>query len=239
MHQPCLRPCPRHCRPRISAGFESSCRQGRHERPSIPFAIWATAPVVGWGLPSRELPCDAGPRLHWYVGLARSRLRQGRTSSRSSPPPRCSAAMKEASAQADVVVMVAAVADFRPVQAEESKIKKQAGSQAGLQLELERTEDVLASIASLPGQRTVVGFAAETDDVERYGRDKLQRKGLDMIVANDVSAEGAGFEVTTNRALLLDAGGGRHDSGLVEKDELADQIWDRVAAIRAAGSAAG
>lgn len=132
---------------------------------------------------------------------------------------------------ADAVVMVAAVADYRPAAAQDRKIKKTnaSGTQVtDLALELEGTEDILGGLKAVPGERILVGFAAETHDLENYARGKLERKGLDLIVANDVTADGAGFEVATNRAILIDRQGTSQDSGLVGKDELSAMILDRV-----------
>jgi len=105
------------------------------------------------------------------------------------------------SGAADVVIMAAAVADFRPVHAGDRKIKKDAGVP---QIVLESTTDILAALGSRkhPGQ-TIVGFAAETDDVVDNARSKLARKGADLIVANDVSAPGAGFEHDTNAVVIV------------------------------------
>jgi phosphopantothenoylcysteine decarboxylase/phosphopantothenate--cysteine ligase len=101
----------------------------------------------------------------------------------------------------DVVVMAAAVADFRPVHAEGHKIKKDQGVP---QIVLEPTTDILSALGARkrPGQ-TIVGFAAETDDVEANARAKLSRKGADLVVANDVSAPGAGFEHDTNAVTIV------------------------------------
>jgi len=101
----------------------------------------------------------------------------------------------------DVVVMAAAVADFRPVETAGHKIKKDAGVP---QIVLEPTTDILAALGARkrPGQ-TIVGFAAETDDLETNARGKLSRKGADLVVANDVSAPGAGFEHDTNAVIIV------------------------------------
>jgi phosphopantothenoylcysteine decarboxylase/phosphopantothenate--cysteine ligase len=105
------------------------------------------------------------------------------------------------SGAADVVIMAAAVADFRPVRAVDHKIKKDAGVP---EIVLEPTTDILAALGSQkhPGQ-TIVGFAAETDSVLDNARGKLARKGADLIVANDVSAPGAGFEHDTNAVVIV------------------------------------
>lgn len=134
-------------------------------------------------------------------------------------------AMTSRAPASDIVVMVAAVADYRPAEQAAHKIKKKAG--AGLALELTENPDILAALGRLPGRRVLVGFAAETDDVVRHAREKLARKGAHLIVANDVTVEGAGFESETNAAVLVDAGG-ETETGMVSKDRLADLILDRV-----------
>jgi phosphopantothenoylcysteine decarboxylase/phosphopantothenate--cysteine ligase len=138
------------------------------------------------------------------------------------------AAMTVQGANADVVIMVAAVADYRPQSVASEKIKK---TQDELVLRMEKTEDVLAALAQAKGRKVLVGFAAETEAVRENALSKLRRKKLDLIVANDVSVPGAGFDVSTNAAILLDASGGEKHSGLVGKDDLAEMILDEVARI--------
>lgn len=135
------------------------------------------------------------------------------------------AAMLSRAPASDVVVMVAAVADYRPAKPASAKIKKKAGE--AITLELAENEDILAALGRLPGRRFLVGFAAETSDVLGHAREKLERKGAHLIVGNDVTQPGAGFETETNAAVLVDAGGQCH-TGLVSKDALADRILDRV-----------
>jgi len=131
------------------------------------------------------------------------------------------------SGAADVVIMAAAVADFRPVHAVDRKIKKDAGVP---DIVLEPTTDILAALgrAKRPGQ-VVVGFAAETERLREHAAAKLAAKNVDLIVANDVSAPDAGFEVDTNRAVILDADGGREALPLLAKSDLAGVILDKVA----------
>ena len=101
----------------------------------------------------------------------------------------------------DVAILCAAVADYRPVACAEQKIKKSADK---LVLELERTPDILGSMRSVFGfDGKLIGFAAETNDVIAYGRDKLVRKQCDMIVANDVSKPGIGFDSRENEVVLI------------------------------------
>jgi phosphopantothenoylcysteine decarboxylase/phosphopantothenate--cysteine ligase len=107
---------------------------------------------------------------------------------------------------ADALIMAAAVADFRPRAASDQKIKKS----DALTVELDKNPDILLSVAEQRGTtklpRVVVGFAAESQNVAEYGRDKLERKKLDLLVANDISAPDAGFEVDTNRVLIFAQG---------------------------------
>jgi phosphopantothenoylcysteine decarboxylase/phosphopantothenate--cysteine ligase len=95
-----------------------------------------------------------------------------------------------------------------------------------------RTTDILRSLGQAKGDRMLVGFAAETDHVLEHARKKLREKNLDLIVANDVSREGAGFGGETNAAVLIDRDGGEVDVPRGSKRVLADAVWDRVIAIR-------
>ena len=131
--------------------------------------------------------------------------------------------------QTDVLVMAAAVADFRPKAASEQKIKKGDGVP---EIVLEPTADVLGAVAGRRrADQVVVGFAAETEHLVENARDKLERKRLDLVVANDVAADDSGFEVDTNRAVLLDAHGGAEALPLMTKDDLAGVICDRIATL--------
>jgi phosphopantothenoylcysteine decarboxylase/phosphopantothenate--cysteine ligase len=135
-------------------------------------------------------------------------------------------AVREAAARADAVVMAAAVADFRPESSARSKLKKEAGAP---EIRLVPTPDILAELGADRDERVLVGFAAETEDVEAAGRRKLERKGLDLLVANEVGREGTGFGSETNRAAILSRTG--EDEGLRDwtKRELAAAICDRLA----------
>jgi phosphopantothenoylcysteine decarboxylase/phosphopantothenate--cysteine ligase len=135
-------------------------------------------------------------------------------------------AVHGAEAAADVVVMAAAVADFRPAQVAERKLKKQAGVP---EITLEPTPDILAGLGTRkrPGQ-TIVGFAAETDEVRQNAAAKLAAKGIDLIVANDVTAPGAGFEHDTNRVVIMDADGTEREVPLADKRAIARAVFDAV-----------
>jgi phosphopantothenoylcysteine decarboxylase/phosphopantothenate--cysteine ligase len=134
--------------------------------------------------------------------------------------------------QSDIVVMTAAVADFRPVHAAEGKIKKHNGIP---EIILEPTPDILASLGSAkPTGQTLVGFAAETDDVLANAQGKLQRKNLDLIVANDVSAPGVGFGHDTNAVTILSADGQQIQVPLADKHSIATAVLDSVVKSRTA-----
>jgi len=126
----------------------------------------------------------------------------------------------------DVVVMAAAVADYRPEIEAPQKIKK---DDMPLTLKLVRTDDILMAIAGRrKAEQTIVGFAAETEALEANAREKLARKKLDLIVANDVSRPNSGFEVDTNEAALFRADGGVRKLPMMSKRALADEILDEI-----------
>ena len=127
---------------------------------------------------------------------------------------------------ADIVVMAAAVADFRPVHVADAKIKKDGGAP---EVVLEPTTDILAELGARrrPGQ-VLVGFAAETDDLRANAADKLRRKGIDLIVGNDVSAPGVGFEHDTNAVVILGAEGGVTEVPLSDKRAVARAVLDAI-----------
>ena len=130
---------------------------------------------------------------------------------------------------ADALIMAAAVADFRPAQAADQKIKKLGGAPA---LPLSANPDILAAVnqqrATTQKPNVVVGFAAETQSIIANAEDKMRRKGMNFIVANDVSAHDAGFAVETNRALLLHADGRKEELPLMSKAEIAAEVIERV-----------
>jgi phosphopantothenoylcysteine decarboxylase/phosphopantothenate--cysteine ligase len=129
-----------------------------------------------------------------------------------------------------VLIMAAAVADFRPATIAPHKVKKHA---QGMRLDLAPIEDAMPRLAAQKGARLLIGFAAETQDTETNALGKLHAKGLDLIVANDVTMEGAGFGVDTNIVTIIESDASRHPYPQLTKDEVADVILDRVAALRA------
>jgi phosphopantothenoylcysteine decarboxylase / phosphopantothenate---cysteine ligase len=135
-------------------------------------------------------------------------------------------AVRAVASGADVVVMAAAVADFRPVQVADRKLKKRDGVP---EIHLEPTVDILAGLGARkrPGQ-TLVGFAAETHSVRQNALSKLAAKGADLIVANDVTAPGAGFEHDTNRVVILHADGTEREVPLADKRAVARAVFTAV-----------
>jgi phosphopantothenoylcysteine decarboxylase / phosphopantothenate---cysteine ligase len=139
------------------------------------------------------------------------------------------AVLKE-SEESDALIMASAVADFRPRNMAKNKIKKEGGVP---QIELEATEDILKTVAGQKSGkrrlRVVVGFAAESQDLLQNAANKLESKNLDLIVANDISADDAGFAVETNRVTLLFADGRRESLPLMSKAKTAEVILEQVA----------
>ena len=136
------------------------------------------------------------------------------------------------SARADVLIMAAAVADFRPETVAEQKIKKQ-DEGAGLTLPLARTQDILLAVAEARAKtgypRFVTGFAAESQDLLTNAAEKLARKRLDLLVANDITAADAGFGTDTNRVLILEAGGAQQALPLASKARVSESIIAHIA----------
>jgi phosphopantothenoylcysteine decarboxylase/phosphopantothenate--cysteine ligase len=142
--------------------------------------------------------------------------------------------------RAGVVVMTAAVADFRPAKARARKIKKEdLAEDAGLVLELVRNPDILAEIGADKGERIVVGFAAESHDLVAAARRKLERKRCDLVVANDISRAGSGFESDENAVVFVSPGGDAEELPLLPKREVAVRLVDRIEKLRAERRAAG
>ena len=135
-------------------------------------------------------------------------------------------AVKKAVAKADALIMAAAVADYRPVQVSESKIKRQQASK--LTLELERTPDILGEVK---GDFVRVGFAAESENLVANAKEKLHKKQLDLIAANDITAADSGIGADANRVVLIDREDKVEELPLLPKREVADKILDMVAGL--------
>ncbi len=127
-----------------------------------------------------------------------------------------------------VIIKAAAVADYRPLARAPQKLKKDAGIP---EIVLEPTPDILAEVGQHKGDRILVGFAAETEDLPANARAKLERKHLDLVVANDVSRPDSGFDADQNLVMILDADGKVEELPLLPKRDVADRILDRVAGL--------
>jgi len=139
------------------------------------------------------------------------------------------AAVERHFAQAEIIIKSAAVADYRPKAVAANKIKKK---EAVLQIEFEKTTDILAELGRRKGNRILVGFAAETQDFLANAREKLRRKNLDMIVVNDVGKRDIGFGTDINKVTLIMADGQTFDLPALHKDEVAHALLDRIAQLR-------
>ena len=138
-------------------------------------------------------------------------------------------AVKDRAVRCQIVIMAAAVSDFRPLEVSDRKIKK---NSAPLQLMLEPTMDILHGLGETKEGRILVGFAAETDAIVQNAREKLNRKNLDLIIANDIKAPGSGFAADTNRATLIDRAGTIDELPSMTKAELAARIIDKVVELK-------
>ncbi len=130
---------------------------------------------------------------------------------------------------ADIVVKAAAVSDFRPAEISSQKIKK---THEKITLQLIQNRDILQKLGEIKNRRInpplLIGFAAESDHLVEYGQEKMQKKNLDFIAVNDITAADSGFAVDTNRIILLDRQGGQIEFPLLSKEETARRIWGRV-----------
>lgn len=137
--------------------------------------------------------------------------------------------------ETDILVMAAAVADFRPATTAAHKIKKQADSDETLALNLSRNPDILLQVKEAREKyhypRIVVGFAAESENVVANAQKKLESKGLDLLVANDITAEDSGFASENNRVIIMGRRGGHETPGLISKAEVGELIVKRIAAL--------
>lgn len=179
---------------------------------AIAAAAWRRGAEVELISGPAAIPAPVGPRLNAVESAEQM-----------------AAAVRAAIGSADVLIMAAAVADFRPSAPAGSKIKKSSGVSA---IELEPAPDVLGSTRDARNEKMkVVGFALETDAHEANALKKLKEKGLDLIVLNDATEEGAGFEVATNKVTIYSADGSADALPLMSKDAVADAIIDRLARI--------
>jgi len=134
--------------------------------------------------------------------------------------------------EATVIIKAAAVADYRPSSPSDSKIKKGAGQ---MDIRLEKTPDIISEVSKKKGDRILVGFAMETEDLIKNARAKMKAKGMDLIVGNELGLPGAGFQHDTNIVKIIDPSGNVEELPLMDKRDVADRILDRVLEISGTG----
>jgi phosphopantothenoylcysteine decarboxylase/phosphopantothenate--cysteine ligase len=227
-------------RPPLTAAPHDADLEGRHvvisaggtAEPIDPVRFIGNRSTGKMGLAIAEAALDRGARVTLVVGHVSVALPPGNRMLvvHAETTAEMGQIVRTALAGADALIMAAAVADFRPRTVAMSKL----GRDAGLILELEPTEDILAGVAAElpppgdPSRPYLVGFAAETGSLDRAA-DKLRRKGVDLLVANDVAEEGSGFGTDTNHVWILSADGEETDLPLRSKRAVGDEILDRVA----------
>jgi phosphopantothenoylcysteine decarboxylase/phosphopantothenate--cysteine ligase len=186
------------------------------------------------GLAVAQAALDAGARVTLIAGPVQQLLPIGADIIQVKTTQEMAEAVLTAVTDADALFMVAAVADFRPQSRSEQKIKKTKTDEAwGLAIGLEKTLDILSAVKEMREEsgfpRVALGFAAETQDAFEYGRQKLLRKGLNYIAVNDVTADGAGFAVDTNKIVLLSSAGVVEEMPLQSKTAVAERLVHHVA----------
>ena len=186
------------------------------------------------GLAVAQAALDAGARVTLIAGPVQQPLPFGADIIQVKTTQEMADAVLTAVTDADALFMVAAVADFRPQNQSEQKIKKTETDEAwGLAIGLEKTLDILSAVKEMREEtgfpRVSLGFAAETQNAFEYGRHKLLRKGLNYIAVNDVTADGAGFAVDTNKIVLLSSAGVVEEMPLQSKTAVAERLVHHVA----------
>ena len=212
------------------AGRQVVVSAGGTQEPIDPVRFISNRSSGKQGFALAQAALDLGARVTLIAAPSALAVPVGATLVRVQTAEEMARAVLEASTQADVLLMAAAVADFRPAQPAEHKIKKSAVPE----IRLEPTLDILSAVAEArersPEKRptVVVGFAAESQNLIENAREKVQRKRLALIAANDISAADAGFGVDTNRVTLIDAGGGVEVLPLMAKAQVAETVLGRV-----------
>ncbi|ADH62301.1 phosphopantothenoylcysteine decarboxylase/phosphopantothenate/cysteine ligase [Allomeiothermus silvanus DSM 9946] len=220
------------------AGKHVVVSAGGTQEPLDPVRYLSNRSSGKQGFALAQAALDLGARVSLVVGATAAALPTPTGAERTDveSAAQMAEAVLELSRMADVLIMAAAVADFRPRQVQAHKIKKGALPR----VELEPTQDILLAVAEQRRQvgrpAVVVGFAAESEKLLENAQDKLERKNLSMIVANDISAPDAGFAVDTNRVLLLLPGGVVEPLPLMTKSEVAEAVLARVVGLLAEGA---
>ena len=206
------------------AGHKIVVTAGGTQEPLDPVRVLANRSSGKQGFAMAQAALDRGAEVTLIGGPSHEITPIGATRVDVKTAKEMSAAVLEAVKDTDALVMAAAVADFRPQTTSKSKIKRAGGVPEVI---LEPTDDILAQVAK---QRpaVVVGFAAESDDLIKNASHKLKEKGLDLIVANDITASDAGFGAETNRVTIIEADGSRDELPLMAKSSVANAVMERI-----------
>lgn len=214
------------------AGRKVVVSTGPTREPMDPVRFISNRSTGKQGLAVAQAALDAGADVTVVHGPIAEPIPFGATAVAVQTTEEMGNAVLEAAKSADALFMVAAVADFRPNTQSDKKIKK-TDEQWGLAIGLEVTLDILTAVKAQRDKsgfpRVVLGFAAETHNAFEYGRDKLLRKGLNFIAVNDVMDKGVGFEVDTNKVLLLSSAGVVEEIPLQSKTAVAERLVHHVA----------
>ena len=217
----------------LMAGCKVVVTTGPTREPIDPVRFLTNRSSGKQGVAIAQAALDAGADVTLIAGPIGEETPFGATVVRVESVEEMAQAVLTHADNADALFMVAAVADFRPASVAERKIKKSDNTDEGMEISLVRTTDILMAVKEQRQARgfprVVLGFAAETHNAADYGREKLLRKGLDFIAVNDVTAEGAGFGVDTNRVLLLDPKGIIEVMPLQSKSAVAERLIHYVA----------
>ncbi|MBE2198047.1 MAG: bifunctional phosphopantothenoylcysteine decarboxylase/phosphopantothenate--cysteine ligase CoaBC [Anaerolinea sp.] len=215
------------------AGLKVVVSTGPTREPMDPVRFISNRSTGKQGLAVAQAALDAGAAVTLVAGPISELTPFGAQVIAVETTQQMAEAVLTAVQDADALFMVAAVADFRPGNTSDRKIKKTETNDWGLAIGLEVTLDILSAVKEQREKsgypRVSLGFAAETHDAFEYGRQKLLRKGLNLIAVNDVLAEGAGFAVDTNRVVLLSSAGVLEEMPLLSKTAVAERLVHHVA----------
>jgi phosphopantothenoylcysteine decarboxylase/phosphopantothenate--cysteine ligase len=202
---------------------------GGTQEPVDPVRVLANQSSGKQGFALAQAALDRGADVHLIAGPVSLDTPVGAQRVDVQSAAEMRDAVLQATEKADALIMAAAVADFRPRRSEVEKIKRRSGL---TEIPVEPTEDILAEVAARREARdapkVVIGFAAESEDLVENAQKKLERKGLSLIVANDITAPGSGFGADTNQVTILDEQGQVEELPLMSKAQVARAVMDRL-----------
>lgn len=209
---------------------------GGTQEPIDPVRVLANRSSGKQGFALAQAALDRGAEVTLIAGPTALTTPVGATRIDVSTAAEMCDSTLDASIKADVLIMAAAVADYRPTNIKGEKIKRQKGVP---EIELEPTVDILAEVVKRQKKsgfpKRIIGFAAESEDLLDNARRKLEQKGLDLIVANDINTQDAGFSVDSNRVILLSSTGDEQALELMSKFEVAEKVLDQLGQMLASG----